>query len=202
VQEIANLRFEVNRSRLYIVVLSSGVGVMSVLDAEAQDAWVPAPEASSGIGASQAASRPLKRQVPALASTGWRTVIVPAPVEMPVAATTNQRTASLEAIRPVPRPLAGYAHELSGIASYYWQEQMTSSGERFDRRALTAAHKTLPIGTTVRVTNLSNGQNIVVRINDRGPFKPGRVIDLSEAAAEQISMTRLGLVRVAIEVVR
>lgn len=79
---------------------------------------------------------------------------------------------------------------------------MTSSGERFDRRGLTAAHKTLPLGTRVRVTNLANGRSIVVRINDRGPFKGGRVIDLSEAAAEQIAMTGAGLARVALEVVR
>ncbi len=101
-----------------------------------------------------------------------------------------------------PRPLTGYAHELGGIASYYWQDQMTSSGERFDRHSLTAAHKTLPFGTRVRVTNLTNGRSIVVRINDRGPFKPGRVIDLSEAAATEIAMTSAGLARVAIEVVR
>ena len=79
---------------------------------------------------------------------------------------------------------------------------MTSSGERFDKTALTAAHKTLPLGTKVRVTNLSNGKSIVVRINDRGPFKAGRVIDLSEAAAQHIAMTGSGLVRVAIDVVR
>ena len=109
------------------------------------------------------------------------------------------------AVEPAPsvqRPLTGYAHELGGIASYYWQDQMTSSGERFDRHGFTAAHKTLPLGTRVRVTNLSNGKSIVVRINDRGPFKLGRVIDLSEAAATEISMTSAGLARVAIEVVR
>jgi rare lipoprotein A len=79
---------------------------------------------------------------------------------------------------------------------------MTASGERFDRNALTAAHRTLPMGTRVRVTHLASGRNVVVRINDRGPFTPGRVIDLSKAAAEHIGMTANGLARVRIDVVR
>jgi rare lipoprotein A len=89
-----------------------------------------------------------------------------------------------------------------GIASYYWQDQMTASGERFNRRALTAAHKTLPIGSMVRVTHEATGRAVIVRINDRGPFTPGRVIDLSEAAAEQIGMTSKGLARVRLDLVR
>jgi rare lipoprotein A len=89
-----------------------------------------------------------------------------------------------------------------GIASYYWQDQMTASGERFNRRAFTAAHKTLPIGSMVRVTHETTGRAVVVRINDRGPFTPGRVIDLSEAAAEQIGMTSRGLARVRLDLVR
>ncbi len=78
---------------------------------------------------------------------------------------------------------------------------MTASGERFDKSDLTAAHKTLPFGTRVKVTNQSSGKTVVVRINDRGPFKPGRVIDLSEAAARHIGMTGRGLAAVKIEVV-
>jgi rare lipoprotein A len=98
--------------------------------------------------------------------------------------------------------LVGFAHETSGLASFYWQDQMTASGERFDRRAMTAAHKTLPMGTRVRVTHLASGRSVVVRINDRGPFKAGRVIDLSEAAAEALNMTRAGLAQVTLDVVR
>lgn len=78
---------------------------------------------------------------------------------------------------------------------------MTASGERFNKRALTAAHKTLPIGTRVRVTRLDTGRSVDVRINDRGPYKPGRVIDLSEAAAEALGMTGVGLTRVNVRVV-
>jgi rare lipoprotein A (peptidoglycan hydrolase) len=130
----------------------------------------------------------------------WRTIVIPAPLDpTPAAPGLAPRAA---APFQAARPLTGYAHELGGIASYYWQDQMTSSGERFDRHAHTAAHKTLPLGTRVRVTNLSNGKSTIVRINDRGPFKPGRVIDLSEAAAGDLAMKDLGLVRVAIEVVQ
>ena len=97
--------------------------------------------------------------------------------------------------------IAGGGHSLSGVASYYWQDQKTASGERFDKMAMTAAHKTLPFGTRVRVTNVANGQSVVVRINDRGPFKGGRVIDLSYAAAGAISMRDKGLAPVKIQVV-
>ncbi len=93
------------------------------------------------------------------------------------------------------------SHALDGIASYYWQSQMTASGEVFDKRAMTAAHPTLPFGTLVEVTNLRNGRKTVVRINDRGPFKPGRVIDVSEAAAEILEMQARGLAPVKLQVV-
>ncbi|MCU0791079.1 MAG: septal ring lytic transglycosylase RlpA family protein [Nitratireductor sp.] len=93
------------------------------------------------------------------------------------------------------------SHALDGIASYYWQGQMTASGEVFDKRAMTAAHPTLPFGTLVAVTNLRNGKKTVVRINDRGPFKPGRIIDVSEAAAEILEMQSRGLAPVKLEVV-
>jgi rare lipoprotein A len=82
-----------------------------------------------------------------------------------------------------------------GIASYYGRRfhgRPTASGEAFDMHALTAAHKTLPFGSRVRVTNKSNGRSVVVRINDRGPFVRGRHIDLSRAAAEQIGIVRSG----------
>jgi rare lipoprotein A len=88
----------------------------------------------------------------------------------------------------------------SGKASYYWQGQMTASGARFNPNAMTAAHRTLPFGTRVRVTNRSNGRSCVVTINDRGPFVGGRIIDLSRAAAQAISMTGAGVATVSIEV--
>ena len=91
-------------------------------------------------------------------------------------------------------------HRLAGLASYYWQGQRTASGEPFDRTALTAAHPTLPFNSLVRVTDRASGSSVVVRINDRGPFTPGRVIDLSEAAANMIDLTSRGLAPVDHEV--
>ncbi|MBB6426148.1 septal ring lytic transglycosylase RlpA family protein [Sphingopyxis sp. JAI128] len=86
-----------------------------------------------------------------------------------------------------------------GMASYYGNElagNRTASGERFDPGQLTAAHRTLPFGSMVRVTNMSNGDSVIVRINDRGPFSRGRVIDVSQAAAREIGMHRSGTARV------
>ncbi len=92
-----------------------------------------------------------------------------------------------------------------GIASYYGREfhgRRTSSGELYDMNAMTAAHRKLPFGTLVEVTNLSNGRRVVVRINDRGPWVKGRIIDLSYAAAERLGMIGSGTARVGIRVVR
>ena len=88
----------------------------------------------------------------------------------------------------------------SGMAAYYWQPQRVASGGWFNPSAMTAAHKTLPFGTKVRVTNVNNGQSAVVTINDRGPFVAGRVIDLSRAAAGAVGMISSGLARVCMEV--
>ncbi len=93
----------------------------------------------------------------------------------------------------------------TGKATYYGNKfhgRKTASGERYDRRKLTAAHTALPFGTMVRVTNLDNGKKVTVRINDRGPLKNGRIIDLSRAAAEAIDMISAGVVRVGIEIVK
>ncbi|HEV2078452.1 MAG TPA: septal ring lytic transglycosylase RlpA family protein [Allosphingosinicella sp.] len=89
-----------------------------------------------------------------------------------------------------------------GMASFYGAElagNRTASGERFNPNALTAAHRTLPMGTKLRVTNKANGKSVIVRINDRGPFSKGRIIDVSREAAEQISMVRSGTARVTLE---
>lgn len=91
----------------------------------------------------------------------------------------------------------------TGGASYYaarFAGRRTANGERYRPGRLTAAHRTLRFGTRVRVTNVRNGRSVVVRINDRGPFIRGRVIDLSRAAAERIGMIRSGVARVRLEV--
>jgi len=89
-----------------------------------------------------------------------------------------------------------------GIASYYsdkFEGGKTSNGEIFDQSKLTAAHKKLAFGTIVRVTNLTNHKSVIIRINDRGPFIAGRIIDLSKAAASQIDMIEAGVSKVKIE---
>lgn len=98
----------------------------------------------------------------------------------------------------------------TGEASHYWQGQMTASGRRFDKTAMTAAHRTLPMGSVVRVTNLRNGKSVVVTINDRGPYAKAskysayrgsmRVIDLSEGAFLRIASKKSGVTDVKIDV--
>lgn len=119
--------------------------------------------------------------------------------------------ASFEALPPAPEP-AGHVVDLgaidvpielppaatsigSGVASYYGKRfhgRRTANGERFDMHAMTAAHRTLPFGTLVAVTNPRNGKTVTVRINDRGPFAHGRLIDLSRAAATELGLIRRG----------
>jgi rare lipoprotein A len=91
------------------------------------------------------------------------------------------------------------------MATFYGDEQQggpTASGERFDKHKMTAAHRTLRLGTRVRVTNTRNGRSVEVRINDRGPYGRGRIIDLSEAAARRLDMIDAGVVPVVVEVLK
>ena len=89
-----------------------------------------------------------------------------------------------------------------GLASYYsHQNSRTANGERFNPRDMTAAHRTLPFGTRVRVTELKTGRSVTLRINDRGPFIEGRIVDVSKSAAEELGMIGRGITRVKLEVV-
>ena len=91
-----------------------------------------------------------------------------------------------------------------GTASYYGRElagNRTASGERFNPHGLTAAHRTLPLGTKLRVTNVANGRSVIVRVNDRGPFVGKRLIDVSLGAAQEIQMIRSGTAQVRLEIV-
>jgi len=93
----------------------------------------------------------------------------------------------------------------TGKASFYamkYQSRKTASGEVFDQSAYSAAHNKLPFGTKVKVTNVKNGKSVIVRINDRGPFVRGRIIDLSRSAFSKIGNTRAGVIEVTIEVVQ
>ncbi len=99
-----------------------------------------------------------------------------------------------------PSPAVGSVRV--GTASWYgaeFQGRPTASGERFDQHALTAAARSYPIGARLRVTNVANGRSTIVRVNDRGPFVRGRVLDLSHAAARNLDMVRSGTARVCIE---
>lgn len=106
-----------------------------------------------------------------------------------------------------PRPRAAAVQPGAvqlGKASWYggkWHGGPTASGERYDKRSLTAAHRTLPMNTRVRVTNTRNGRSVVLRINNRGPYTKGRIIDVSERAAEQLGMVKAGVVPVRVEVI-
>jgi rare lipoprotein A len=118
------------------------------------------------------------------------------------------RTVSSLVRRPLAQrhtPLAtrknASAMQAYGLASFYRHGSQTANGEKFDPRKLTAAHRTLPFGTRLKVTDLSTGRSVTVRVNDRGPFIPGRIVDVSHSAAESLGMTGRGLAKVKLDIV-
>lgn len=105
---------------------------------------------------------------------------------------------------PIAQDTIAVVQTLSGTASWYggkFHGRKTANGETYNQHALTAAHRHLPFGTEVVVTNQNNGRSVVVRINDRGPFTGGRIIDLSHQAASQIGMINSGTAKVTVEVI-
>jgi rare lipoprotein A len=131
------------------------------------------------------------------------------PVPLPPAPQAHEEIAPAPALQePAPQAKeeaapAGKPNTTQvGTASWYgpgFHGQETASGETFDQHALTAAHRTLPLGTEAKVTNLETGQSVNVTINDRGPYVQGRQLDLSQAAAKQIGLTKKGVAKVKIE---
>ncbi|HEY1754229.1 MAG TPA: septal ring lytic transglycosylase RlpA family protein [Bryobacteraceae bacterium] len=124
-------------------------------------------------------------------------------VSLVLAAGCGRRVTARVPVAPARPAPVGWSE--TGIASWYgipYDGRHTSSGEIFDMHALTAAHRTLPFNTWVEVTNLQNGKRVEVRINDRGPFVGGRIIDLSMGAAEKIEMVRAGIVKVRLKVIK
>lgn len=149
-----------------------------------------APLAASSAAAPEGAPAALDA-----ASSAAVIELVPLPAETQVTAGTAAPRAAADVAAP-PAPAAPQETLLGrGTASYYaakFHGRRTASGEIFDNRAMTAAHRTLPFGALVRVTNPANGASVVVRITDRGPFSRGRMIDVSRAAAEELGLVARG----------
>jgi rare lipoprotein A len=117
---------------------------------------------------------------------------------------TNRRVASVKKHTPFARHNnATPTHIASqGVASFYTEGQQTASGEKFDTHDLTAAHPRLPFGTRLRVTNVATGRSVIVRVNDRGPYVPGRVVDVSHSAANALGMVESGIAKVKLDVIQ
>jgi rare lipoprotein A len=117
---------------------------------------------------------------------------------------TNRRVASARKHTPFARHNNATPAQVAsqGVASFYTEGQQTASGEKFDTNDLTAAHPTLPFGTRLRVTNVATGRSVTVRINDRGPYVPGRVVDVSHSAADALGMVGSGIAKVKLDVVQ
>jgi rare lipoprotein A len=120
------------------------------------------------------------------------------------ASLTNRRVASVRKHTPFAshHDAAEKQTASQGVASFYTEGIQTASGEKFDTHDLTAAHPTLPFGTRLRVTNVASGKSVTVRVNDRGPYVPGRVVDVSYSAAETLGMVGPGLAKVKLDVVQ
>jgi rare lipoprotein A len=116
---------------------------------------------------------------------------------------TDRRVATVKKHTPFASNKTAAATQVAshGVASFYTEGTQTASGEKFDTHELTAAHPTLPFGTRLRVTNVATGRSVTVRVNDRGPFVPGRVVDVSYAAAETLGMVEGGVAKVKLDVV-
>jgi rare lipoprotein A len=117
-------------------------------------------------------------------------------------APVTHRRVAIKAIKHTPyKRTAAIPATSYGVASFYSDEQQTANGEKFNPAALTAAHPTLPFGTRLRVTNVATGRSVMVRINDRGPYVPGRVVDVSYSAAETLGIVDRGVAKVKLDVI-
>ncbi|WP_192809580.1 septal ring lytic transglycosylase RlpA family protein [Actinomadura rudentiformis] len=179
------------KTRIRTILIATGVAVAVI----AAGGW--AALASEGTPRStQAAPAPSftpqadpPRETPGRASRGGAREAAPTPKPKAVKPSTKPKRSPFKVIE------SG-----SCEASYYWESQPTASGEQFDPSELTAAHKTLPMGSKVRVTNKNNGKDVVVRINDRGPYVGGRCLDLSKAAMAEVGGTGSGVIPVRYQI--
>jgi rare lipoprotein A len=188
---------ETARARVQLPNLSRGAGSAPAL-AE------PSAETGESVDA-EAEVMPLPRLLPEKAIAMFVSPAPPLPVRSPVKARSAARSETPPL--PVRTPeearisIADSLLQQTGRASSYALDSLTANGEKLDHAALTAAHNYLPFGTKVRIENIANGLSVVVRINDRGPFVGGRIIDLSRAAAEALDMLAEGVVDVRLRVV-
>jgi len=114
----------------------------------------------------------------------------------------TKRIASTARHTPFASHPSATGTKMAGLASFYSEGTQTASGEKFDARELTAAHPTLPFGTKLRVTNVATGRSVTVRVNDRGPYVPGRIVDVSYSAAQSLGMVGKGVANVKLDVVQ
>lgn len=145
----------------------------------------------------------MKRKLHLLTFTGLFLIFACTPSPRYGAGSSHKKNSSANA-KKTSKKQGHHKKVMTGIASYYGQDfhgKLTSNGEVFDMYGLTAAHKTLPLNTIVRVTNLDNDKSLILRINDRGPFIEGRILDCSYGAAKKLGYLKAGTARVRIEVI-
>lgn len=183
------------RAFLMTAALLVAVATGAATPAAAEDWWKDVIRQSSGVSQD---ARP-QRASTARSSRATRNAARSAERRARLAYDDGSRPQRRAATQP-RRPVASLSGGQTGIASFYWQPQRVAAGGWFNPNALTAAHRTLPFGTRVRVTRLDTGSSVDVLINDRGPFIAGRIIDLSRRAAQVIGMTGRGLARVQVAV--
>lgn len=192
-------------TRLRLILVASGVAV-AVLAAGAVALF-------TGNGSAEKASAAQTAPVPTASDTQQAVPLADAPRPTPTRASRGKHRSPApkptRTHKPKPKPTKKkpvrpkserVLSSGSCEASYYWEGQMTASGERFNPSELTAAHKTLPMNSRVRVTNKNNGRSVVVRINDRGPYAGGRCLDLSKAAMIKVGGTGAGVIPVRYQV--
>ena len=136
-----------------------------------------------------------------LAACAQQAAVVTSPSRQAALEPARKTVARHRAPAASERETAGTKGATYGVASFYSYDPHTASGEKFNSQELTAAHRTLPFGTRLRVTDVATGRSVTVRVNDRGPFVPGRVVDVSASAAETLGITGKGVAKVKVDVV-
>ncbi|RKS79127.1 rare lipoprotein A [Actinomadura pelletieri DSM 43383] len=194
------------RLRTILIVSGAAVAVLAVGAFALVDGNAPAKPASAAQSAPQVTT-PLRdepRTEPTRASRGGNRSPEPSPTKKKTKSPKKKADVAAGHVAKPKKESSAPTQKVvstgSCKASYYWEGQMTASGERFNPSELTAAHKTLPFGTKVRVTNQNNDRSVVVRINDRGPYAGGRCLDLSKAAMVEVGGTGSGVIPVRYEI--